>query len=271
MYRTTRSILFLAIIVMVAACTTVDTTERCILTRYGKVTEEKMEPGINWTPLSDATCFKMVEHNYPGGVDDKGQPMAETMEAQTSDPITVQGEVALVYAYDPATIYQVFLEKRNPEQVEIEITNSIRAGYRAAIGKFSVAELFANREHFSDSVKTAVQRQLGHRAKITNVFIRSITVPKVIEDARIAAAQQAQILDKAQKQLAISDANAKATIAQAEGEATANKLRAQSYSSNPKLLDLEIAKANAEGLSNVCQHSATCILGGSVADVWGRK
>jgi regulator of protease activity HflC (stomatin/prohibitin superfamily) len=255
-------------VLSLAACTTVDTTEHCILTRYGEVVNKQMSAGLNWTPFSKATCFKMVEHNYPGGTDKDGQPLAETMEAQTSDPITVLGEVALVYAYDPNTIYQVFMEKRSPDQVEIEITNSIRAGYRAAIGKFSVSELFQHREQFSDSVKAAIQRQIGHRARITNLFIRSITVPKVIEDARIAAAQQAQVLDKALKQQAIAEAGAKATVATAEGDATANRLRAQSYSSNPKLLDLEIAKAKAEGMAQVCSKSTTCIIGGSIADTW---
>lgn len=250
------------------ACTSVDTTEHCIQTRYGKVINQHMDPGLNWTLASQATCFKMVEHNYPGGTDKDGQPLAEVMEAQTSDPITVNGEVALVYKYDPNTIYQVFLEKRSPDQVEMEITNSIRAGYRAAIGQFSVAELFQQRDLFADSVKAHIQRRIGHRAIITNVFIRSITVPQVIEQARIAAAQQAQVLDKAQKQQAIAEANAKATIAQAEGEARATQLRAQSYTSNSKLLDLEIARAKAEGIKEVCAHSSTCIIGGSIADSW---
>lgn len=260
--------LLIAILALVG-CTSVDATEHCIRTRYGKVVDKQMQPGLNWTwGVGDNTCFKMVEHNYPGGTDKDGQPLAETMEAQTSDPITVVGEVALVYKYDPNTIFQVFMEKRSPEQVEIEITNSIRSGYRAAIGKFSVAELFSQRDRFSDSVKAAVQRQIGHRAIITNLFIRSIQVPAVIEQARIAAAQQAQILDKAQKQEAIADANAKSIVITAEGEARANQLRANSYTSNPKLLDLEIARARAEGIKEVCSHSTTCIIGGSVADTW---
>lgn len=266
-----RRIATLAALVAIVGCTTVDTTEHCILTRYGEVVNKQMSAGINWTPVSNATCFKMVEHNYPGGTDKDGQPLAEVMDAQTSDPITVTGEVALVYAYDPATIYQVFLEKRSPDQVEIEITNSIRSGYRAAIGKFSVAELFSNRERFSDSVKVAIQRAIGHRAKITNLFIRKIEVPKVIEDARIAAATQAQILDRQLKEVAIAEAKSKSVVMLAEGDARANQLRANSYSSNPKLLDLEIAKATAEGFSNVCAHSSTCILGGSLADVWALK
>lgn len=261
----------LAILIAILAllgCNSVNTTDHCIQTRYGKVIDQHMDPGLNWTPASSVTCFSMVEHNYPGGTDKEGQPLAEVMEAQTSDPITVTGEVALVYKYDPATIYQVYLDKRSPEQVEIEVTNSVRAGYRAAIGKFSVAELFSQREQFSDSVKAAVQRRIGHRAIITNIFIRNIQVPPVIEQARIAAAQQAQVLDKALKQQGIAEANAKATIAQAEGDAKANQLRAQSYSSNPKLLDLEIAKAKAEGMASVCSKSSTCIIGGSIADTW---
>ena len=108
--------------------TIVDSTEHCVLTRYGKVVERKMDTGLNFTPFTEATCFSMTEQNFPSGNVDR-----ETMEAQTRDPVTVIGDVALVYAYDPATIYDVFVEKRSSDAVETEIRNAIREGYRNAL------------------------------------------------------------------------------------------------------------------------------------------
>jgi hypothetical protein len=96
-------------------------------------------------------------------------------------------------------------------------------------------------------------------------------VPKAIEDARTAAAQQAQILDKALKEKAIAEANAATEVTRAEGAARANQLRANSYASNPRLLDLDIAQVQANALANVCSKATTCVIGGSVADVFSGK
>lgn len=251
-----------------SACTSVDTTEHCVLTRYGKVVEEKMSNGLNMTVFSDATCFPMTETNFPGNPDSDEK---EVISAQTKDPITVEGDVAIVYKFDPATIYSVFIEKRSPEAAQAEILNSIREGYRNAISTFTVADLFERRSAVADSVKVAIQRKIGKRAVIVNAFVRDIKVPQQIEQARIAATKQAQVLDQAQKQYVIDSVNARANVVKAEGEAKANQLRAQSYSSNAKLLDLEIAKANAEGLAKACNGVNTCVIGGSVMDSWRRN
>lgn len=273
-----RNVLLAAFAVSLAACTSVDSTEHCVLTRYGKVSEQKMATGLTWTPLSEPTCFKMTEQNYPLGKDSDGKPLKELISAQTGDPITVEGDVAIVYKFDPATIFTVFEEKRSAEQAELEVVNSIREGYRNALAQWFITprenatalNIFTNRAALADSIQAHIQRKIGKRAQITKVFVRDIKVPSTIEEARVAAARQASVLDQAQKQLAISEANARATVTTAEGEAKANQLRAASYSSNAKLLDLEIARATAEGLSNACRSATTCVIGGSVADLWKR-
>ena len=92
-----RSLLVVAV-GLLAACTQVDSTEYCVETRYGKVVNPRMTTGLNMTVLTDATCFTMTERNYPAG------NQKEVITAQTQDPITVEGDVAIVYKYDPATI-----------------------------------------------------------------------------------------------------------------------------------------------------------------------
>jgi hypothetical protein len=245
-----------------AACTSVDTTEHCVLTRYGKVVDPKMGTGMNLTPLADATCFTMTEKNYPGG-DGK-----EVIEAQTRDPITVTGDVAVVYKFDPSTIGRVFEEKRTPEAAEAEIINAIREGYRNALSQWTIAEVFANRAALSDSVRHHIQRKIGNRAQIVNVFVRDIKAPPQIEEARIQAARQAQVLDQAQKQFVIDSVNARGRLMAAQAEAEAKRLEGAAYAANRDLLQLRIAEAQAKGLSEACKGVQTCVIGGSVMDTW---
>lgn len=264
-WKETAAILPLIALALLTGCTTsVDTTEHCILTRYGTVVDKQMSTGLHFTPVSSATCFKMVDHNFPDNKEGK-----EIVEAQTSDPVTVTGEVAMIYSYDPQTVYDVFLEKRSPDAAEQEILNSLREGYRNAIASWTVSQIFSRQRAFlSDSVRTAVQRKIGRKAIIKQVFIRDIRAPQAIEQARIAAAQQAQMLDKQQKQFIIDSvtartvvikakAEAEATLANARANAEATRLNGQSYQKTPLLLKLEVAKA----MAGICGQATTCILG----------
>jgi len=261
-----RQALVLAVLVSLIGCTRVDETEHCVLTRYGNVVEERMKEGLAWTPIADAECFPLVDQNYPERSDD-----AEQVSAQTSDPITIVGDLAIVWAYDPATVFQVFREKRRHNAVQVEVVNAIREGYRTALGGWSVERIFsAERAALSDSVRAHIQRKLGTRGFIKTVYVRDIKLPDVIESARIAAAQQAQILDKALKQYAIDSVNARAAIVQADAEAELTRIQASIYRNNPDMLQLELEKARAEAFSKLCSGPAlnTCIIGGSVMDTW---
>lgn len=246
---------FLILLVLLAACTTVEQTEHCLLTRYGNVIEDKMDPGIHWTPFTQARCFTLTDQNFPRDAAEK-----ETMEAQTKDPMTVTGDVAIVYSFDPTNIKAVYLEKRSEEAAEVQILNAIRDGYRSALAGWTVNDIFsAQRSFLGDSVRIHIQRKLGALATVKQVYIRDIKVPPAIESARVAATQQALILDKAQKQLAIDSMNARGQIIVAEATSRAKQLEAQSYTSNPKLLDVQIAEA----MANLCKGVTTCIIGAS--------
>lgn len=268
--RSLRAFALLAAVSLVAACTSVDQTEHCVETRYGKIINDKMDNGLQPTLTTTANCFTLRDQNFPETVDGGGK---EVMEAQTKDPLTVTGDIAIVYAFDPSNIKQIYLEKRSQDQAELQIRNAMRDGYRSALAGWSVADIFsARRAELGDSVKAHIQRKLndpkiGQLAIIKNVFIRDIKVPEQIEAARIASTQQAQKLNQAQQQLAIDSMNARGTVIKAQADAETNRLTSLSYASNPKMLDLEIAKA----LAGLCGQATTCVIGASPNSLLGLK
>lgn len=250
--------------VVFTGCTKIDQTEYCIETRFGKVVNEHMATGMALTIFSEATCFPLTDVNFPatGG--------SETIDAQTADPVTVTGDVGVVYAYDPASVNRVFIAKRRPGAAEIEILNAIREGYRTALAGWTVEDIFSNRRAaLSDSVQVHIQRKLGDLATIKRAFVRDIRIPQTIENARIGAVAQAQVLDSTLKRFAIDSVAARATVIRAQAEAEATRLRGAAYAANPSLVQLEIAKAMADGIARACAGQAitTCVIGGSVMDV----
>jgi regulator of protease activity HflC (stomatin/prohibitin superfamily) len=266
-----RTLVLVAAFVL-SACARVDETEYCVKTRYGNVIDSALSPGLTnvATPGVTLECFSLTDQNFPEVSGDDGAS-AMTMEVATGggeQPLTINVEVSAVYSFDPTTVYNVFLAKRSERAAEVEVFNSIQEGTRAAFSAWTVNELFGpDRVTLSDSVKFHIQRKLSNRAIIKNVFVKNIKLPSQIEAARIAAAQQEQVLDKARKQFVIDSTEALGKILKAEAEAKSNALRAQSYSSNPKLLDLEIARAWSDGLAKACNGASTCIIGGQALDL----
>jgi regulator of protease activity HflC (stomatin/prohibitin superfamily) len=248
---------------LLAACYSIDATEWCVGTRYGKPVEQRIGTGLTFAPIMDVTCFPMTDRSFPSDT-------TTTVSAMTSDPLTVAGDVTIVYAYDAGTLFDsVFMGKRTHEAAEVELLNAIREGYRNAIANWSVQEIIDNRSNLSDSVQAHIQRKLGGRAIVKRVYVRNIGFPETIEKARIAAVQRTSELDAARKKLAIDSAEAWGTVIQARAQADAKRLEANAYSENPRLLDLEIAKA-----WKPCGAAATCVIGGSSLDVGllsGRK
>lgn len=280
-----RSTLALLMLV-VMACVSVDDTEHCVKTRFGRVVNEHMDSGFNNLILHDATCFDMTDQSFPADGD------ASVMEAQTSDPVTITGDVSVIFAYDPNSVYEVFLDKRSEASAHLEVDNAIRSGYRNAIAGWSVDDIFSERRsELGEAVKLEIQALLEatddsgapyHRAQIKTVFVRDIQIPARIEEARVEATRQQQVLDQAEQQFVIDSVNARALVLLAAAEAESVALQAAAYAANPALLTLEIAKAHAEGLGSICtartvlpngvvQESvaANCIVGGSIADLSG--
>jgi len=140
----------------------------------------------------------------------------------------------------------------------------------------SCLEIFSSeRVYLADSVKAHIERKLVTDrgvplARISNVFIRDIDTPPAIEQMRIAAVRQAQVLDSVQTQFTIDSVSSQRDLMQLTNAATAARLEGEAYAGNQQLLQLRIAETMAEGISRACSGAQVqvCVLGGSVMDTW---
>lgn len=260
-----RRALLLLLLFPLVSCATVDETEYCVKTRFGEVVDQQMARGLVGTWLIyEVTCFDMTDQSFPDGRD---EAEVEVIQAQTSDPVSLNAELQVIWRYDPETIYQIFLEKRQEAAVELEIRGAIRSGARNALNSFTIDEVFSDqRERVESAVEEAIQRSVGNRAIIVNAFLRNLQAPQAIEQARIAATRQEQRLQEARRQFQIDSVDAEATRVTAEAEAYRREVEAVAYNSNPELLQLRTAEAMANGLAQACGNAQTCIIGGNVVD-----
>lgn len=247
--------------VALAACSNVDDTEHCIETRYGRVIDAHVSSGPELHIMTELTCFTTTEMNFPEDRDE-----VETIQnAQTSDPVTVSGDFGFTFEWNEEMIPEIFAEKRTERAAITEVYNAAREAYRTALNGWSINQIFSNRRvEFGDSIKAHIQRKLGGRITVNQVFARDIRAPESIETARTAAARQAQVLDSINKQFVIDSVQSYTTLMQERNRAEATRLNAQALASSPQQVEIEVA----ERLARICQGVTTCIIGGSVADTW---
>lgn len=247
---------------MLAACTTVDQTEHCVGVQYGKVTEKRMDVGLNLTIFTHARCFSLQAQNYPAA---KGQ--GEAFSAATSDPVEITGKVAAQYQFQ--NIDQLYLDKQSEDNATTQMHNALRDAITTATAMFTIDQMFGpHRAAFNDSVKAIAQRKAGDNIKFVTIYLTDLQPPPSIAKARVMAAQKESELQGARRQLQIDSAQARGVVIKAEADATRQRLESQALATSPDVLKLRAAQAMAEGLKDICGHASTCIIGGNVLDKW---
>lgn len=258
---------------LIAACTSVDSTEHCVETRYGDVVTEQMGSGLNATFFTEATCFPLTEQNFPNEVDEEtGQIVSEQISSSTADKLRVTSDLAMTWRYVPEKVIEVFREKRSPKAAEVEVQNAIREGYRIALASWTIDQLLSpQRETLGDSVRAVIQRRLGDRYEVSNVFVRNIALPQEIEQAQLAAIQAQRDQVTAMATFRKDSVAAFGRQYQATVDADIKRIQGQTYAANPQILQLEIERERADALRKVCSASTTCILGVEVIGNMGGR
>ncbi len=260
MLRQARYLGLAGLVALVGCFSTIDSREHCVQIRMGKVANAHMSTGFIMLPVSTTECFTLTKQNFP---QDPETPMM--VEAQTADNLTISVDIAIEWSYIPEGVFDVFVTKGNAAGAEVIVYNAMREGTRGTINGWTTQRIFsAEREQLGVDLKASIQAEVGALPIIIHeVFVRGIEVPQAIEDARTEAVKQDQYFQQAQRQFQIDSVNARATIVKAEADAREKQLLAQAYSTNPQLLEVEIAKA----IAGICGNATTCIVGGSVADL----
>lgn len=253
--------------------TSVASNEECIQIRLGKVQNDgkKLSDGFKLFFVSEARCFDMTEQNFPSLENQSEEQASLTMEAQTKGPdvVTVQGDVSAVYQLVRGHANEIYQSKGTEDQLEQELFAAIREGYRSGIAQFSMMELFGPRRvEVGDTIKSHIERKMDRSGLIDlrAIYVRNIKAPPQIEQARIDASAQQQLLEKTRTEFQIDSIEAMKTVVTAQAQAERIRLEAQSYDRSPGLLRLREIEALSEAWKTLCNGTQTCIIGGNVVD-----
>lgn len=262
----------LLVLPFLGACgfTTVERNQACIQTRFGDVVNngELLDPGFKAFIVSRTRCFDMREQTFPD--EESEGERSVTMRAQTNDPLTVTGDVTVVYRFRPGSALEIYDTKGTEEALERELYAAISEGYRNGVVQYSVDELFSGkRTELDKQVQQFIQAKIGRETglvEILSVFIRNIEAPEEIERLRTQASSRDQMLDQERKQFQIDSIAAIRRVVNAQAFADSVRLEANAYASNPALLQLRATEAFANGMAEICSGTSTCIVGGNVLD-----
>ncbi len=184
---------------------------------------------------------------------DEGRPMNEEMSFNSKEGMEIYSDVSLSYAIDPKMVPDFYLKYRVSDLSIFThgfLRDVVRNSLNEVASTYSVEDIYGERKaEFLGKVEALIQ------TKLTPVgvgiqqfgFIGAPRVPDVIASAITGKAQAIQNAERAQnelaqtqaeaaKKIAEADGDAKSEVARAQGEAEANRIRQASIS--PQLLEL---------------------------------
>lgn len=255
----TKLLALLALAVLGTACTSIDATDHCVETRYGKVVTPKMDAGLTTTFTTDVTCFPNTQQQFPPSVGKDNEAPAEDISFLTKDSTNVQGEISFEWTYTDA--FQAFNEKRRHEVVLAALSNAVRSGARDAGATITLADLFGpKRDQLDQLFQQAIQAQSPKYIKVGKVFVRKLVPPGPVMAAWQAAVAQRAEQQKARDAFVADSLNARRQVLAAETEARRVELENRAMAQSPEVLRLKASLALAEGLKGICGKASTCVV-----------
>lgn len=162
----------------------------------------------------------------------------------------VLAPVSISISFRPERVPHVFVTYRStPEVIEQGyLKNQVRDAFNRAGNTLEPLELLTNQQKLLDTAKQHLEEAIGHNFDIESVMLpKGLTLPdnitnainQVIEaqqKAQKAQAEVAEVEAQGRKRIASAEAESKAVLIRAEGEAAANRKLAESLT--PTLVEM---------------------------------
>jgi regulator of protease activity HflC (stomatin/prohibitin superfamily) len=257
--------LLILAVVGISSVEKIDSTEHCVLTRFGTVTNPKVETGPEIVLLSNLTCFPLTQQQFPGGSVRGEESAGETVEFLTRDSIMMKANIAILWKY--TNVGSAFETRRAHDAVLSELSNSVRAGSRDAGATIGLTDLMgAKRAGLDEVFRTAINERMSDYATIEKVYIREVQIPQNIQSLWTATLSQQAKQAEARAAYITDSLNARRTVIVAQASAEATRLTAQAMAVSPAVLKFRSDSVMAAGMKEICGRATTCIVGGNVAD-----
>lgn len=229
--------LFLLILVLAfLPFTTVDSGERGVVTKFGKVDSKVLEPGFHIINPFSTDVIKM---------DVRVQKDEVEATAASKDLQTVSAKVALNYRLDPKEVARIYTDVNKEYSVKI-ISPKLQEAVKAATAKYTAEELITKRAVVKDEMKLAMQEKLNGSGILLDDFnivnFDFSTQFNAAIEAKVTAEQKAK---EAQNKLVQVQAEAQQTIEKSKAEAENIRLQSQA-ANNDKFIQLKQLEVQLE-------------------------
>lgn len=229
-------ILALVIVISFLPFTTVDSGERGVVTKFGKVDAKILEPGFHVVNPFSTDVIKM---------DVRVQKDEVEATAASKDLQTVSAKVALNYRLDPKEVARIYTDVNKDYSVKI-ISPKLQEAVKAATAKYTAEELITKRAIVKDEMKVAMQEKLNGTGILLDDFnIVNFDFSNQFNaaiEAKVTAEQKAK---EAQNKLVQVQAEAQQQIERAKAEAENIRLQSQA-ANNDKFIQLKQLEVQAE-------------------------
>lgn len=199
------------------------------------VDNEVLGVGRYWIGINEELFqFPTYQINYTYTADvGEGDPLNEEFTFQTSEGMECKMDMGISMHFDKDKISKMFQTyRKGPEEIRsIVVRNALRDALNIVAGNMPVESVYGNGKSLMiDSVQALAKQQLDSSGIIIDKvsLIGSIRIPQSVKDAldmKVAATQKAQ---QRENELREAEATAKKLVAQAQGEAESNKIKASS-------------------------------------------
>lgn len=232
------ALVFLGVVFLGSSIYTVKSTERGILSTFGKINPDSVEPGLN---------FKIPFIQSVDKMSIQTQKMSLTENVYTKDVQTASVMLEVNYDLQPGMVAQLYQQvgKNYEERILIQI---IRGAVKDAFGDCNATEIVENRDIVRRRIEEDLRNQMSDqyfsniKVQISNIdyddsFEQSIINKQVAEQNALTAKNNTVKIEEEAKQTKI----------RAEAEAEAIRIKAQALEKNPKITEYEaIQKWNGE-------------------------
>lgn len=270
--NTIRTLLLLAFAALLGACTQIDTGNVGVERTLGKVGTEAMPPGVYFTLFKTVDEFTSKEVLF----------QLDNMTPKSRDNLTMQDmDIDVIYKVDGSRVPSLYAKYQGDivkhSQVVKDGTGDLivshsrvvreaREAVYKAVASFDATTMHTRRTEITEAIRKTIQAELDAADKgaftITSVNVRNLVVDKALEDAIRQKAATDQRIEQAQRELALTKAEAAKLIAKAEGEALANRILAESITA-PLIRIREIEAQRDAAVAIAGKAGNTVFLGGA--------
>jgi regulator of protease activity HflC (stomatin/prohibitin superfamily) len=185
----------------------------------------------------------------------EGANRDDSVEVLTNDGVSVDVDVTVRYRVDQTKADEIYDEYKSSPQAESELIRpTTRSVLRTEGGDIDTTDIYTGegQDQMRNAVREALDKETeGTGINIEAVQIRRIHLPSQYADAVEKKEVEKQNIEKKQNSIQVAEAEAERKRVEAQGQADANRIEAESLKNNPELIQVKYINALKENDNTV--------------------